>query len=590
MITGVSIFIAEALVMLFLSLLPELPPLIEAIVDSVSLSLFVFPVLYFFLFRPMLRQINIQMKTEEELKRSKSELETKISELVFAQKTLHESEGQYKLLFDQNPNPMWIFDLETLNFLLVNDAAIKHYGYSREEFLSMTLKDIRPEEDIPLLLDSLSKAPINDYLNNFRGTWRHIKKGGMIIFVDIIADVLEFKGRKAAIVVVKDVTNRKQAEEELQKTKSELEVLVAERTRELQTANIELLVRTEVLEQRNREINLLSEMNSLHQVCNTTEEAYTVMAKYLEQLFPEDCGELLILNTITNMLEPAIFWGNIDKVCNTVSVKDCWALRRGQMHIYTRDGIDLKCKHSNSIGEINICLPMIAQGEALGIIHLMIPSALSDDVLANKKQLALSLAEQISLSLSNIRLRETLRTMSIRDSLTGLYNRLYMEEFFKQEIHRAYRKGTSIGVIIIDIDHFKRVNDTLGHDAGDMLLAKIGKFLHRSIRESDIVCRFGGEEFVIIMPEATVEVAAGRAQELRKSFKLSNLDYESLLPVGEITISLGVSAFPRNGLTAEAIFKAADDALYEAKDSGRDRVCVAKVRENNPAVNSGSSI
>jgi diguanylate cyclase (GGDEF)-like protein len=165
-----------------------------------------------------------------------------------------------------------------------------------------------------------------------------------------------------------------------------------------------------------------------------------------------------------------------------------------------------------------------------------------------------------------------------------------MEEFFKQEIHRAYRKGTSIGVIIIDIDHFKRVNDTLGHDTGDMLLGKIGKFFQRSIRESDIVCRFGGEEFVIIMPEATVEIAAGRAQELRKSFKLTNLDYESLSPVGEITISLGVSAFPRNGLTAEAIFKAADDALYEAKDSGRDRVGVARVRENNPAVNSGPLI
>jgi diguanylate cyclase (GGDEF)-like protein len=192
-----------------------------------------------------------------------------------------------------------------------------------------------------------------------------------------------------------------------------------------------------------------------------------------------------------------------------------------------------------------------------------------------KRQLAYTVVEQAGMALSNLKLREALREQSIRDPLTGLYNRRYMEEALKQQMSRVTRQLHPIGIIMIDIDHFKDFNDTYGHTAGDALLRELGQFLQRRIRGEDIACRYGGEEFTLIMPDASLEAAQQRAEDLRQEAIQLRVQDGGQSPEA-ITLSLGVAIYPQHGQTIENVLRAADAALYRAKQEGRDRVIVAE--------------
>jgi diguanylate cyclase (GGDEF)-like protein len=167
-----------------------------------------------------------------------------------------------------------------------------------------------------------------------------------------------------------------------------------------------------------------------------------------------------------------------------------------------------------------------------------------------------------------------LRKLSVRDTLTGLFNRRYLEETLDRELSRVARKQLPLGIIMVDIDHFKRFNDTHGHAAGDMLLQRMGDFLRGHIRAADVACRYGGEEFVLILPEASREVTSERAEHVREEVKYLRIDFQGQL-LEVVTLSLGVAVFPTNGSTGVAVLRAADTALYQAKREGRDRVIVA---------------
>jgi diguanylate cyclase (GGDEF)-like protein len=173
-----------------------------------------------------------------------------------------------------------------------------------------------------------------------------------------------------------------------------------------------------------------------------------------------------------------------------------------------------------------------------------------------------------------LKLRETLRFQSIRDPLTGLYNRRYLEEFLQKEIYRSQRSGKPFAVVMIDVDHFKRFNDTFGHEAGDMVLQELGKFLRHNVRGSDVACRYGGEELTLILPESSLENSETFAEKIREGVKHLNVKsrHQSL---DGITISIGVAVFPQDGLTYEQLLESADGALYRAKKAGRDRVILA---------------
>ena len=341
----------------------------------------------------------------------------------------------------------------------------------------------------------------------------------------------------------------------------------------LSQANAQLTNRVKELEQRNLEIMLLSEMSDFLQACLSVEEAKKVIAKLIPLLFPALDGGVLLKNSTNNLVEAVTTWGQPNSSL-VFSACECWALRRSRVHWLQDAQNGVLCQHflSNPKPAQSLCVPMLAPGETLGLLYLSAQEFghFSDA----KKRLARTVSEQIALALANIKLRENLRNQSIRDPLTNLYNRRYLEESLLRELNRAKRKQLPIGIIMLDVDHFKQFNDKFGHDAGDTVLREVGKFLQKHTRQSDIACRYGGEEFILILPEASIDALKQRAQQLRLGIKALNVRHcEQLL--GNITISLGIACFPEQGLTEEALIKAADTALYRAKAEGRDRVVCA---------------
>jgi diguanylate cyclase (GGDEF)-like protein len=223
---------------------------------------------------------------------------------------------------------------------------------------------------------------------------------------------------------------------------------------------------------------------------------------------------------------------------------------------------------------------MVAQGNTIGVLHLefenaKLPQDSDNDSLRDARQrLAVSAASQIALSLASLQLRETLREQSIRDPLTGLFNRRFLEESFERELLTASRKKQAVAVLFLDLDHFKRFNDTFGHAAGDMVLQSLADVFRNFFRASDICCRYGGEEFAILLPESASHDAAIRAEALRSEVKNLRLQFRKQL-LGPLTLSVGVAAFPEHGSTAAELLKIADQCLYESKARGRDVVTVA---------------
>jgi len=221
----------------------------------------------------------------------------------------------------------------------------------------------------------------------------------------------------------------------------------------------------------------------------------------------------------------------------------------------------------------------MAQGQALGVFHLRLGAPLqtqADGPGKPKLNLAQTIAEQIALALANLNLRETLRHQSTRDPLTGLFNRRYMEASLERELCQAERTQDPLGLIMLDIDHFKRVNDTYSHEAGDTLLRALGTFLQSQVRGGDIACRYGGEEFTLILPAASAEATAERAEHVREAVTRLKVQYRDE-PLGAVTFSLGIAVYPEHGTTPEALMRTADLALYRAKALGRNRVVVGEV-------------
>ncbi len=359
-------------------------------------------------------------------------------------------------------------------------------------------------------------------------------------------------------------------QDKLIKARGELEAKVDERTNQLQEANEQLASWTGELEQRYNDFSLLIQLGDLLQKCKTINEAYAIISRSALHIFPADSGSLYLFNNAQTLLESVSSWGGL-RLAEDFPPDDCWGLKLGQPNFYDTASTSTACAHIKENSEANICIPVIAQGETMGVLYL---SCADDAKLEAKQRLAVSVAEHIGLAIQNLRLSEMLREVSIRDPLTGLFNRRHMDASLEREISRAKRKASGLGIIMLDIDHFKRFNDTLGHEAGDALLKSLGNFLLNSMRSSDVPCRYGGEEFLLILPDASMESALRRAEQMLSEVRELRVEFNGR-HLDRITISFGVSAYPDSGLTKEEIISAADAALYQAKRDGRNRVCAA---------------
>ena len=328
---------------------------------------------------------------------------------------------------------------------------------------------------------------------------------------------------------------------------------------------------------------LLSRLSELLQACRTEQETYDVIKNMCEQFFPLDSGYLAIMDDSRTMLDIIRTWGGIvPEIGGAFGTEDCWALRRGKLHLIEPPDTGPLCLHlcSSSIHGY-LCAPISASGEILGILHLSFGQyeagpyikEQKENTFDAKRMVITRIAEHYALSLVNLRLRETLKQDSIRDALTGMYNRRYMEGSLERETRRADRQKKPVGVIMLDVDHFKLFNDTHGHEAGDIVLRELGLFLRRNTRGEDIACRYGGEEFLLIMPDANLENARRRAETLREEIQQHPIYYQQK-PL-QVTVSIGVASLPEHGHTVKDVLKVADAALYQAKTEGRNRVIIA---------------
>jgi diguanylate cyclase (GGDEF)-like protein len=331
------------------------------------------------------------------------------------------------------------------------------------------------------------------------------------------------------------------------------------------------------------EITQISELGSLLQACTSREEVFRLIPERLRRLFPGASGCVSLFSRSRNRVESAAEWG----ICPTgqiFSPEQCWALRRGCAHVHAGGLSNPRCTHLLGEGA-SVCIPLIANADAIGTLSIQNDDPLSPDSeaetdsesFARRRQLAAGVAEHIAVAVANLNLREALRLQAVRDPLTGLYNRRYMQEFLDRELHSARRKHRPLAVMMLDLDHFKRYNDNYGHSAGDQALAAVGETLSRCVRAEDVACRYGGEEFALILPECSLQQATARAEEILRRVREYGTTTDRKAQ-GSVTVSIGVAAFDETTDRVDLLLKYADDALYQAKRNGRNCVVVA-----NPA-------
>ncbi len=349
---------------------------------------------------------------------------------------------------------------------------------------------------------------------------------------------------------------------------------------ELQAANQQLEARGNAIQSQSHVIEILGKMAHRLQSCLTADEFGQVIQRFVPQVLGGRPGGLYMLSNSRDAIRQMATWGDPVGLSSTFHLRDCWALRRGQAHIVADAVHEVPCSHvDDACVSAYRCLPLVAHGDVVGLFYIE-DGRKGREAVASQFDYQIddmfidTVVENVALALANFRLRETLREQSIRDRLTGLLNRRYLDEALELEFARTERSDKPMSVVMLDLDHFKRFNDTFGHDGGDAVLREFAQVLTSCVRKGDIACRYGGEEFCLLLPGAAGEMARERAEQIR--IAVSNLKLMHLgRPLGPVTVSIGVAAFPEHAHTAIDLIQAADHALYRAKTGGRDRVEMA---------------
>lgn len=467
---------------------------------------------------------------------------------------LEESEARYRRLFETAKDGILILDGDTGRITDVNPFLQDMLGYSKAELVGKALWEIGPVENISASQEAMHHLQNNDYIR-YEDLPLETKSGERKQ-VEFVSNVYLVNGWRVIQCNIRDITERRHAEVRAQAATDELLALVDE------------------LKWRDRELQLLNHMNDLLLSCMTLTEAYHVIALTAEDLFPGHDGCLAIMRPGDQHLEVAARWGTETVMISTFSLEDCWGLRRGQLHEVIDPQSGLLCRHFIHPPQAGyLCLPLTVQGKTLGVLCIIDSPAHKGGHYLSLKQLAVSAGETIKLSLSNLKLREELRQQAIHDPLTGLFNRRYLDETLPRELHLAQRRKAPLTVVMLDIDGFKQFNDSYGHGAGDSLLREFGRALHECLRKSDIACRFGGDEFVLVLPDSPPADIQERMEQIRIIVKDLKIRYGEQM-VGTISLSVGIAQAPEHGAIESELLRAADQAMYTAKQSGGDRIVI----------------
>jgi diguanylate cyclase (GGDEF)-like protein/PAS domain S-box-containing protein len=439
------------------------------------------------------------------------------------------------------------------NIMFVNRAFLRNFRYSEHEIIGQSVRRLTPANVPDSISQEMGMKARED--GGWKGECIAVRQDGTEF--PVLLSLGPIKDRSGKLMgtfsIAQDISSQKETEEHLRRSEGRMRAMLEDSAK-------------------------LTELVDIFQSCQSMEEAYKITEDALRNMLAARSGALCITSPSRNIVESVATWGDSLSTDKTFSPDDCWALRRGRIHAVRDSGSPLRCGHvKEDVQKGHLCVPLAAQGETLGVLYLEgLGETSASDSIERVTQQATAVGERISLAIANLKLRGELRTQSIRDPLTGLFNRRYMEETLEREISRAVRNEQVVSILMCDIDHFKRFNDTYGHQAGDVLLRALGDFLLQRTRGQDVPCRFGGEEFAVILAGANLDAARQRGEILREESKALTVHHGGQL-LGRISLSVGVAAFPEHGKSAEELVKAADSALYRAKSEGRDRVVLMEV-------------
>ncbi|HUJ41385.1 MAG TPA: diguanylate cyclase [Candidatus Acidoferrales bacterium] len=515
-----------------------------------------------------LQTLNQELETRvrsrtEQLEAALHDMQTEIGE----RRAMEAALRRWETIFAHAGWGIALANPENYRLEAVNPAFAAMHGWTVEELTGVSLAETLAPECRQQLEDV---ARASDELGHSVYEAEHVRKDGTRF--PVLADVVACKDSTGRVLYraanFQDITERKRADQERLHANQRLTALLRD------------------TEERSRQSALIKQMSTLLQTCANTREAYDIIHEFAARLFPADSGALCLLNPSVALMEAVAAWGSAPQRETMFAPEDCWALRTGRVHVSSPDGVTLNCVHTGAASASGyVCVPMMAHNEAIGVLSVRCADSVASlprdsrlHALEERQELALNFAGDIALALANLRLRETLRTQSTRDALTGLFNRRYLTESLDREVRRADRNARPLGIVMLDLDQFKPFNDTHGHEAGDALLRSFGRFIQKNTRGEDIACRYGGDEFVILLVDADLDVARRRAEELREGFSRMVVRHLNQ-KLDSVSFSMGVAAFPLHGTTSDDLLAAADEALYDAKAQGRNRVSIYKGRE-----------
>ncbi len=467
---------------------------------------------------------------------------------------LERSELRYRRLFETAKDGILILEADTGQIIDANPFLEELLGYSRDELCGKTLWEIGPFRDIAGSQAAFKQLQDNEYVRYENLPLE--SKSGHRRDVEFVSNVYPEDGHRVIQCNIRDITARKEAQAAVRKVNEDLVLMLAE------------------MQRRDREMGLLNHMNDLLQSSTILSEAYQIVGLEAGKIFDGQEGCLAILHPGEDQLETVVRWGDQGTLEPRFSLNDCWAMRRGRLHEVTDPQKGLVCRHFVTEPQTGYwCVPLMVQGQTLGVFCVVCAVGRTGGRQASDQQLAVNVGETIKLSLSNLKLREELREQAIRDPLTGLFNRRYLDDSLARALYGAQRRNSQLCVAMLDLDHFKKFNDSFGHEAGDALLREFGRLLREKLRKSDISFRIGGEEFLLVFPDSSPADTAQRVDQVRQHVRTLQIRQGERL-VGTSTVSAGVAAATDVGWESSALLRAADEALYAAKQGGRDRVVV----------------
>ena len=353
------------------------------------------------------------------------------------------------------------------------------------------------------------------------------KKHNLIFVAPLIDENNYFLG---SIVTIVDISAKEKIEKKINKAQKELNKSLKE------------------VQKMQEQLSILAKMLECLYSCPSKKEADHLLSYYLPQIFKDFSGHFMATNQ-QKTTERIVSWPKFDCGINPDNLYQNCAILRANIDVKT-------C----------FCTSVIAGGQEIGILYIQ---AAKKPILSHQqRELAMTISKHIGVAFSNIQEKENLQQQCVKDPLTGLYNRRHLEELIQKEMTYSARVGRPLTVFLLDIDHFKKINDNYGHGVGDLVLQTLGNFLKDNIRQKDYAYRYGGEEFLLVCPEMSAEQAKQVGENLREGVKNLHFYPEK----ASITISIGIATFPNHAVSANSLINRADQALYRAKELGRDRV------------------